>query len=376
MKVQGFIASRLRFRSGLATAAIAVSFLVMIVSLAISGGFRKEIRGGITELTGDILLTGSEEPLETGLSYYPLLEKIRGVESISPVITRPAIVKGPEDIAGVIVKGVSMPDSLSLRATVPTRLASMLKLAEGEKFTVWFIDEKVKARRFTVEGTYEAPAGADEALTIIVPLSDMQRLCDWDAGKAGALEVRLAEGANEDAVASEMFFTALGNHGEEEDIIRPATARQRYPQLFDWLDLIDFNVLTIILLMTVVAGFNMISGLLIMLFRNISTIGILKSLGMGNRAIAGVFLRVAARITATGMLIGNAAALLFCLVQGTTRFIKLNPANYFVSFVPVSVSVPLLVLVNVLSFAAIMLLLLIPTLFISKVDPAETVRVK
>ena len=120
----------------------------------------------------------------------------------------------------------------------------------------------------------------------------------------------------------------------------------------------------------------MISGLLILLFRHIPTIGMLKSMGMGNRTIARVFLLVAARIVLIGAAIGNAAALLFCLLQDSTHLIKLNPVNYFVSFVPVHVDWGVVLTVDILSFFAIMLLLLIPTLFISKVDPAETVRVR
>ncbi len=120
----------------------------------------------------------------------------------------------------------------------------------------------------------------------------------------------------------------------------------------------------------------MISGLLILLFRHISTIGTLKALGMANKQIAGVFLRVAARIVLAGMVIGNGAALLFCLLQDSTHLIRLNPENYFVSFVPVHIDPALVALVDVLAFAVIMLLLLIPTLFISKVDPAKTVRVR
>ena len=126
--------------------------------------------------------------------------------------------------------------------------------------------------------------------------------------------------------------------------------------------------------MTAVAGFNMISGLLILLFRNISTIGTLKSLGMTDRSIAGVFLRTAARTVGLGMLAGNAAALLFCALQAATKFLKLNPENYFVSFVPVHVNIPGILLADAAAFAVIMLLLLIPSLFISKVDPSVTVK--
>ena len=128
--------------------------------------------------------------------------------------------------------------------------------------------------------------------------------------------------------------------------------------------------------MTVVAGFNMISGLLILLFENISTIGILKSMGMTDKAISKVFLAASARLVAIGMVIGNVSATLICIIQKTTHILKLNPENYYVSFVPVNIDLLQILMADTLSFVAIMLLLLIPCLFISKVDPAQTVRVR
>ena len=150
----------------------------------------------------------------------------------------------------------------------------------------------------------------------------------------------------------------------------------KYPQLFDWLELIDFNVFFILLLMTVVAGFNMISGLLIMLFENISTIGLLKALGMTDRAISKIFLSSAAVLVLKGMAIGNGLAFLFAIIQNTTHILKLNPENYFVSYVPVDIDLTAVLAADFMSFVVIMLLLLVPALFISKVDPAQTVRVK
>lgn len=380
MKAGRFISRRLRFKGRLATVAIAVSFFVMIISLAISGGFRQEIRHGIGAISGDVRLSADEEPISIHPSYYDKMLGLQGVESISPAIWKPGIVKGEKDISGVLVKGVPMPDSCSLQARIPAQLARDLRLKEGDRFTTWFIEDKVRARRFTVGGIYEGILDSEGALVVEVPLADMQRLCGWDEDRAGVLEVRLSDRYSSARMsrlkADELYLTALTAHREEEEILRTATARQRYPQLFDWLDLIDFNVLAIILLMTVVAGFNMISGLLILLFRHISTIGTLKALGMANKQIAGVFLRVAARIVLAGMALGNGAALLFCLLQDSTHLIRLNPENYFVSYVPVHIDPALVALVDVLAFAVIMLLLLIPTLFISKVDPAKTVRVR
>lgn len=179
-----------------------------------------------------------------------------------------------------------------------------------------------------------------------------------------------------DAVAEDAGARLLTSGDEAEQSLIATSARRLYAGLFDWLDLLDFNVLFIMILMTAVAGFNMISGLLILLFRNISVIGTLKTLGMTDRSISAVFVRMASVLALKGMAIGNGLALLFCLFQGLTHFIRLNPENYFVSFVPVHLDLPAVAAVNIAAYAVIMLSVLLPTLFISKVDPAETVRVK
>lgn len=380
MKAVRFIADKLRFKGRLAMVAIAVSFFVMILSLAIASGFRTEIRQGISGISGDIQLTGSSEPMDAQPSYYPLLSDVRGIKSITPVIWKPGIVKGADDIGGVLVKGMPMPDSCSMQARIPRSLATRMQLKEGDAMTTWFVDGKVKARRFKVAGIYDGLIDTESAMIVQVPLADLQRVCGWKENEVSALEVLMEPGYNEGEAltikANEMGWISLEAHGEDEDILRTTTSRERYSQIFDWLDLIDFNVLAILMLMIIVAGFNMISGLLILLFRHIPTIGMLKSMGMGNRTIARVFLLVSARIVLIGAVIGNAAALLFCLLQDSTHLIKLNPVNYFVSFVPVHVDWGVVLTVDILSFFAIMLLLLIPTLFISKVDPAETVRVR
>ena len=380
MRAERFIAAKLRFKGRLAVVAITVSFFVMILSLAIASGFRSEIRKGISSISGDIQLSGSEEPVCARPSYYAELEAVEGVSSITPVIWKPGIVKAGSDICGVLVKGIPMPDSVSLQARIPRLLATRMRLSVGDAMTTWFVDEKVKARRFTVTGIYDGVIDSESTLIVQVPLSDMQRVCGWSGDEVTALEV-IMEPAFDDGrllkgKAEELGWISYGMHSDDEDILRAATSRERYGQVYDWLDLIDFNVLAILLLMTVVAGFNMVSGLLILLFRHISTIGMLKSMGMGNRAIARVFLAVAARIVLIGTVIGNAAALLFCMVQDKTHFIKLNPVNYFVSFVPVHIDWGFILIADIAAFAAIMLLMLVPTLFISKVDPAETVRVR
>lgn len=163
---------------------------------------------------------------------------------------------------------------------------------------------------------------------------------------------------------------------EDEPTVVVTSLVQAYPQLFDWLNLIDFNVMIVLTLMTIVAGFNMISGLLILLFENISTIGLLKALGMRDRGIAGVFLRSSAVLVGKGMAVGNLIAVVLCLIQQKTHLLKLSPENYFVSFVPVHLDWAWILGADAVAFVSIMLLLLLPSLFISRVDPATTMRVE
>lgn len=366
---------------------IAVSFLVMIIAVSVSSGFRREIRAGVSSISGDIQLTPStmnyvneDDPVSGKPSYLDQLAAVKGVKSIDPVIYRAGIIKNGENIHGVLFKGVrrSEADTTALGVRIPSRLADVLGIAEGDRILTYFVGDRVKVRKFTVSGIYQSLLDSDEALLVYASIDDLRRLNDWEEDDVSALEVTLDDAFKSPALISmkneEIGSMSLLLSTDDDDSLVATSVIQRYPQLFSWLSLIDFNVLFILVLMTIVAGFNMISGLLILLFRNISTIGILKSMGMTDRNIAAVFLRVSSQLVLKGMAAGNALALLFCLIQGTTHLLKLDPANYFVSFVPVAVNVPMIILADVISYAVIMLLLLIPSLFISKVDPARTVR--
>lgn len=371
----------------MAVISVAVSFLVIILSLAISSGFRREIRDGISSLTGDIQLTspqanayGSDVSVNAEPSFLGGILEMKGVEAVTPAVYRAGIVQNGGDLQGVMFKAVPSADTIPLRVGIPRSLARTLRLAEGDELRAYFIAERVQVRKFTVGSIYEGISDNSGNPVVLASIDDLRRVNGWEEDKASALEITLSDrfrsrrAEKDKAVAIAGY--AYGGSTDDDDPVMAVAAVDKYYNIFDWLDLIDFNVLAILVLMILVAGFNMVSGLLILLFRNISTIGTLKAMGMDDRSIAGVFLRVAAKVVARGMLIGNAVALLFCLVQHLTHFVHLNPDNYFVSYVPVRVDLPQLLLVDALAFAAIMLIMLLPSLFIARVDPADTVRVK
>lgn len=323
-------------------------------------------------------VAAEQAPIPVHLASEEAILGFPGVESIRPVAVRAGIVRSGDVIHGVLVKGLpDRPDS-SLCVSIPTRLSAITGLKEGDDMTTYFIGEKVRVRKFHVTEVHRDMLEMDDNLVVYANLSDIQRLNGWSGEEASALEVTVTPGYRSNLAVNDLtdaigMRLLLSGDEVEEDLVATSSVRT-YPQLFDWLDLLDFNVLVILILMIVVAGFNMVSGLLIVLFRNIATIGTLKTLGMGDRAIGRVFLRVAGGVVLKGMMVGNVLGLLFCLLQQTTHFLKLDPANYFVSFVPVHINLPWILAADAVAFIAIMLLLLIPTLFIARVDPAVSVR--
>ena len=392
-----FIGRRLRFKGKIVTVCVAVSFLVMIIAVSVSSGFRHEIREGISSFAGDVQLIRPnmnymEEgtPIGVSPSYLPKLQELYCTESIVPVVYRAGIVKQNEEIYGVVVKGVpggvraaagaDVPDSLALAVSIPESFAEVAGYEVGDRLLTYFVGEKMKVRQFMIADTYESGVDPDGKFLVYADIDDMRRLNGWTSDQASMMEIILvpeykSEKGMKDA-ASEIGFVMNAYEQDEDDTLIATSVVSKYPQLFSWLSLIDFNVFFILVLMTIVAGFNMISGLLIMLFENISTIGLLKSLGMTDMSISKVFLSSSAVLVLKGMAVGNAAGMLFCLIQGTTHLLKLDPENYFVSYVPVHLDLAAILAADAAAFVVIMLLLMIPSLFISKVDPAQTVRVR
>lgn len=385
-----FISRKLRFKGKIAMTCITVSFLVMIIAVSVSSGYRHEIRAGLSSISGDVQITVPDmnildegRPIESSPAYLPYVSGIEAVEEVLPVVYRAGIVKHDDSMHGILLKGipsVHVSDTVPLSVSIPSGLAEQAGLAVGDRMLTYFIGERLKVRQFHVGAIHQSLMETDGRHVVYASIGDMQRLNGWDDDMASVLEIHLDKHyKTEDgirAAAEEIGVTINAYSSDEEESVIATSSVSRFPQLFGWLDLIDFNVMFILLLMTVVAGFNMISGLLIMLFEHISTIGLLKALGMTDRAIAKVFLSSSAVLVGKGMLLGNVVAVVFCIIQKTTHILKLDPENYYVSFVPVNVDFGLILTADIISFVVIMLLLLIPCMFISKVDPADTVRVR
>lgn len=383
MVADSFISRKIKFKGNIAAVATAVSFFVIIVAVAVSSGFRHSIRDGVAAMTGDIRITpyvsGGQDPVPMP-RHLPSEDKILaipGVTGIVPVVSRAGIVKNGEIVHGVIVKGT--PDQVGgdgLAVSIPHRLAEITGLEAGEDLTTYFVGEKVRARKFHITAEHRDIIETDDNLLVYARLEDMQRLNGWDSTSVSQLEVKVKNASPKvlKDIEAHIGYILSTSEDEDENGLYVISSARSYPQIFDWLGLLDVNVLIVLILMTLVAGFNMISGLLVMLLRNIPLIGTLKALGMQDRAIGRLFVRIGAEAVLKGMLVGNALAFLFCLIQGTTHLIKLDPANYFVSFVPVHLPFWGILGADIAAFLGIVLLMWLPALSISKIDPAETVK--
>lgn len=383
MSAPTFIAGKLRFKGRLPLVCIALSFFVIVLAVSISAGFRREIRAGVSSLSGDIqiipqqrFLSDEDQPIPLHPAYEEPIRALDEVNAFVPVISRVGIIKTPDAIQGVQFKGVpGGADSMGC-ARIPLKLSQLLKIGEGDKFTVYFLGEKTKVRRLKVEQVYEGILDTEDKLVVFLPLEDMQRVAGWTDEQTGAFEILLKHPDRASEMKEEIGALVFGYTTEEDTPVYCQSVMERYPQIFDWLTLIDSNVVFILILMIIVAGFNMISGLLILLFESISTIGALKAFGMTDRQLRRVYLRLSSGLVCKGLLWGNALAILCCLIQDRFHLLRLDPASYFVSYVPAQIDWPLLLGFDAIAFASIILILQIPLLFISRVDPASTMRME
>lgn len=381
MRVEGFIAKRLKFDGKLAMWASAISFFVIIIAVSVAAGFRHEIRSALMTISSDIVVSntpgdlfGTDNPVEGVDSLSRLLANIPDVCDVVPTVYRAAIGRNGENIAMLSIKSTPQ-DSIAGRLRLPERLANRLELEIGDSLSCFFLASGVQIRKFELAGIYDSPLDADDQMVAFACIEDMREIAGLSVNEASALELRLDNGSKAGLGTSsraQLAETALNASMTTGLAAVPIT--EQFGQFFDWLELIDYNVWAILALMILVAAFNMISGLLILLFRNMSTIGTLKALGMKNSSISGVFIRIAARVVGMGLCIGNAAAFLFCAIQHNSKFIKLDPENYFVSFVPVRLDLARVLMADAIAFVLIVALLMLPTLFISKIDPAVTVK--
>ena len=410
MSASRFIASKLcdggdrpsRTSNTIAWISVCLSVAVMIIAIAVVAGFKQEIRDRATGFMGSVMLVqpgqspiNEHYPFSENLSYRDRLLAEPGITGVSGVAWRSGLIKTDDNIDGLYFKGVDslydfaffqhclvdgvLPDyhgRISNDILLSRTTTAKLGFSVGDDVVVYYIGDEVKVRKFKLCGIYDAQLEEIDSQMAVADRRQVQRLNGWAGDEVSAIEIRTKSGTSIDRISDRVEELILVSAQESDRPLFVTNVKKLYGHLFDWLALLDSNVLMILALMIIVAGFNMISAILIILFEKISTIGLLKSLGMTNREVSRVFLLRAGALVGKGLLWGNVVGIGFCLIQKYTHLIKLDPASYFVDSVPIHLSLPQLLLLNLLAALLIMAIVTLSTRFISKVSPDKTMRVE
>lgn len=384
----------------IATAAVAVSVAVMVVTIAVVIGFKQQIKATIADMSADIVVTdlaslyGAEvRAVTVDSSLQEIFDTTQGIESIEGYAMRGCIARSKTGSAGVVIKGTASFDANNTIAKsiiegslprtenqrykellLPDKVATTLGLGCGEKVELLLFGDGQTPQReiFKICGIYRAVGD----LPISLALSDIrnvQKMNSWTAETYSGFEISLLDGYDADAV-SDYLNDALFDSYTGEANLSSTSANQIYANIFAWLETHDINATVIVVIMFIVALFNMITALLILLFERTRMVGILKSLGMANSEVRKIFLYQAARIVLRGLAIGNAVAIVLILIQKYTGAIKLDATAYFVTEIPVSIGVVEILTINIIFAAAILALLFATTAIVTKIKPSEAVK--
>jgi len=377
----------------IATVSIALGIAVMVVSFAILHGFREQIQRKIFSFGAHIQLSRydttnslevapiSEPELRRQLATYPQ------VASVQAFARKTAIIKTPDEVLGVVLKGVSEkygPSSMrenlvagkfptfsdtaaSNDIVVSRKVADKLRLEVGSPALFYFIQQPPRVRKFRVAGIYQTGLDEFDEVYVLGDIRQIQELNAWPDSLVGGLEVRLHDFQQLNATY-EQFYNQLPYEVRVEKIT------DQYAQLFDWLQLLNRNVIIFLILIIFVATFNMVSTIFIMILERTKMIGILKSLGATDNQIRQMFFFRGLGITVRGLVVGNVIALGFCGLQYYFRLIPLDPENYYMDRVPIAWSPGVFGLLNAATLAAGLLAVLLPTILIARIKPIVAIR--
>jgi len=401
-----FIAGRITFKSQrtfsklivrIAIIGIMLGLGVMILSLAVVRGFKQEIREKMRGFAGDIQIVKYDlndsyenSPFPADPKFVKLALAKKEVTKVMPFATKPGIIRAKDEIEGVVLKGVDknydwtffkkimlagkvidFTDSVAAQKQIMVSqlTADRLKLKVGDKLLMYFVQEPLRKRQFKICGIYSSGVEEVDKTYVVGTLSLIQRLNDWSPNQIGGYEIRVAD------------FDLLNYVAGYMDDILPTklksyTILQTYPTIFEWLSLLDTNTIVMLVLMTLVAVINMISALLIMILERTSMIGMFKALGATNWSLQKIFLFNAFYLVGVGLVLGNILGFGLGYFQSATHFFTLDPASYYMSFVPVQFDWMDDILLNLGTLIICFLVLLIPSMLVTKISPVKAIRFK
>ena len=379
----------------IAVTSVALGIAIMLISIAVVIGFKNQIKDKVVGFVAPIhiqALNQNESIEETPF----LFDSVLNARLSKPFITemhktanKAGIIKTDDEIQAVVLKGVDsdynwnyigsylidgeipqyVENERSNDVLISNIIAAKMNLNVGDPVRIWFVDQDLKARgrKFNVIGVYETGLQECDERYVYCDLNQIRRLNGWNNGEIGHLEIWIDNEKNIDDYNEQIYYS-IPTH------LVSYTAMETYPQIFDWLELQDMNVIIIIVLMLLVAGITIISMLLIIILERTSTIGLLKAMGASNGLIRSIFLKRSCRILLIGMAIGNVIGIGLCLIQKYTNLITLSPESYYLSAVPIELNIWNILALNIGTLILWILMLLLPTMLINNIRPSKSIR--
>jgi len=386
----------------IATIGVAIGLAVMIITVSVVLGFKHTIRDKVVGFGSHIQVhnimnyNGSDpHPICANDSLMKAIESIDGVAHAERFSTTQGILKTDEDFLGVAFKGIaaeydttflhkhlvegSIPefsDSVShYKLLISKMIADKMRLKAGDRVYGYFIDgEDVRTRKFTVSGIYQTNMTRFDETLCFTDLYTACKLNGWTDNQATGIEVIVKDFDHLGETADQFIDNVNRTSDEQGNALTTDTIYELYPQVFSWLELLDINVWIILTLMVCVAGFTMISGLLIIILERTQMIGILKALGARNKTVRHTFLWFSVFIISQGLLFGNIVGIGLVLLQQYTGIITLDPQTYYVSEAPMELNIPLIVMINLATLLICVFVLIAPSFLISHIHPAKSMR--
>lgn len=384
-----------------AVLAIALGLAVMIVAVAIVTGFKKEISEKVIGFGAHLQIVNYDNnssyetlPITKNQEWVDDIAEMQGIESINMYIVKAGIVKTEDNLHGVVFKGIDrdynwkffnqyliegdtliIADSVKSNGVVISKyIADALNLKLGDSFAAYFIQDPPRMRKFTITGIYNTQLQDLDKIFVLADIKHLRKLNDWQDDQITGFEIHVSDFSK--LVEHEIAINRIvgNNFSPDGSALKVTNIGEEYPGIFDWLSLLDINVLVILILMISVAGFNMISGLLVIILERVNMIGILKSMGATNFKVGKVFVHVSGFLITRGLLIGNVLGLGLCLLQKYTSIITLDPESYYVAVVPVNIDLLHILLLNVGTLVITVAMMILPSMIVSKISPADSIR--
>ena len=383
--------------SVIAVTSIALGVVVMVMAVCILRGFQGEISDKVVGFGSHLTVSNyasspayQETPVVVDSTLIAKIEAVPSVRYLQYFATKGGMVKTQEQIYGILLRGLSanydttfFADCLveghlpsftadmgapSNEVLISSTIASRMHLAVGDKMRTYFWGgDSPRSRAFTICGIYNTDLTEMDELYVIGDLRQVQRLNEWDSSMVGGYEILVDDFDRLNSIAFDVSVTLPYDYSLQ-------TIVEAHPALFSWLDLLNSNISLILIIMSLVCAIAIVSALLIMIFEKGSTIGLLKALGATNASVRRIFLLKASRLILEGILIGDALALTFCVVQSRWQVVKLDAESYSMGHVPVDFDFWIFLVISVATLAVCLLALLLPAAYISRISPAQTIK--